>query len=67
LRWRYDGPDIVIERSTGEEVWRETDWPRMGKTLYRRLRRVAEATYGERFHGFEVDVPAEEYLRFDND
>jgi hypothetical protein len=67
LVWRYAGPDIVIARSTGEELWRETDWPWMGKDLYRRLRRVAEQRYGERLAGFEIDVPAEQYLRFDND
>jgi hypothetical protein len=67
LRWRYDGTDVVIERSTGEEVWREPNWPWMGKELYRRLGRVAAQKYGDRLVRFEVDVPADEYLRFDND
>jgi hypothetical protein len=67
LRWRYDGPDVVIERSTGEELWRDKDWPWMGKTLYRRLRRIAAEKYGDRLVDFDVDVPADEYLRFDND
>jgi hypothetical protein len=67
LVWRYAGDDIVIYRATGEEVWRETDWPWMGKGLYRRLRSVAEKKYGERLAGFGIDVPADEYLRFDND
>jgi hypothetical protein len=67
LIWRYAGPDIVISRSSGEEVWREPDWPWMGKELYRRLGRVAAAKYGDRLVGFEVGVPANEYLRFDND
>jgi hypothetical protein len=66
LRWRYDGPDVVIERSTGAELWRN-DWPWMGKGLYERLRRVAAQKYGDRLTAFEVDVPADEYLRFDND
>lgn len=66
LRWRYDGADVVIERSTGAELWR-TEWPWMGKELYRRLERVAARKYGDRLTGFEVDVPADEYLRFDND
>jgi hypothetical protein len=67
LVWRYAGPDIVISRSTGEEVWREPDWPWMGKGLYGRLWRIAAQTYGDRLAGFEIDVPADEYLRFDND
>jgi hypothetical protein len=67
LVWRYAGEDIVIARSTGEELWREPDWPWMGKDLHRRLSRVAATKYGERLEAFEVDVPAEEYLRFDND
>ena len=67
LVWRYAGPDVVIARSTGEEIWREPDWPWQGKELHRRLARVARARYGERLEAFEVDVPAEEYLRFDND
>lgn len=66
LRWRYDGPDVVIERATGAELWRD-DWPWMGKGLYERLLRVAARKYGDRLAGFEVDVPADEYLRFDND
>lgn len=67
LVWRYARDDIVIYRSTGEEVWRESDWPWMGKALYRRLRNVAEKKYGARLARFEIDVPADEYLRFDND
>jgi hypothetical protein len=67
LVWRYAGDEIVIGRSTGEELWREADWPWMGKDLYRRLSRVAAQKYGERLAGFEVDVPADAYLRFDND
>lgn len=67
LVWRYDGADVVIAQGGGEELWRETDWPWMGKDFYRRLRRVAEQKYGERLAGFVVDVPPEEYLRFDND
>lgn len=57
----------MIARSTGEELWRDPDWPWMGKELYRRLGRVAAGKYGDRLVRFEVDVPAEEYLRFDND
>jgi hypothetical protein len=67
LVWRYAGPDVVVYRSTGAEVWREPDWPWMGRDLYRGLRRVAEQKYGTRLMAFEVDVPAAEYLRFDND
>jgi hypothetical protein len=60
------GIACVISRSTGAEVWREPDWPWLGKELYRRPARVAAARYGERLERFEVDVPAEEHLRFDN-
>lgn len=67
LVWRYARSDVVVARATGEEVWREPDWPWMGKDLYRRLLRVAERKYGERLDAFAVDVPPEEYLRFDND
>ena len=67
LVWRYAGDDVVISRSTGEEVWRDPDWPWMGKELYRRLAWVAREKYGDRLERFEVDVPVEEYLRFDND
>jgi hypothetical protein len=66
LRWRYDGPNVVIERSTGAELWRN-DRPWMGKGLYERLRRVAARKYGDRLTAFEVDVSTDEYLRFDND
>jgi hypothetical protein len=67
LVWRYDGPDVVIARATGEEVWCETDWPWMGKGLYRRLAHVAARRYGDQLEAFEGDVPADEYLRFDHD
>jgi hypothetical protein len=67
LVWRYDGDDVVIARAGGEELWRDPDWPWLGKTLYRRLARVAGEKYGDRLTGFEVDVPADDYGRFDND
>jgi len=68
LVWRYVGGDIVISRSTGEEVWRDSDWPWLGRDLYRLLRGVAESKYGIRMVDFMVDIPDyEAYMRFDPD
>ena len=65
LVWRYDGTDIVIGRSTGEELWREPGWHWHGKSLYVQLREVAERMYGARLAGFTVELAGYEYDMFD--
>ncbi len=66
LVWRYDGGDIVISRSAGEELWRESDWHWMGKGLYVQLREVAERMYGARLTDFAVELAGYDDDRFDN-
>lgn len=57
----------MIASAAGDEIWREPDWPWLGKELHRRLARVARERYGEGLVAFDVDVPPDEYMRFDND